>query len=622
MNRTPSWKLGLLVIVLLAGLIYSLPNLFGEDPALQLSTRAPKWDANINQELTAILAKEKIQPKAIELENDQSLLIRFQNTEDQIRSRDVLKQQLGDNTTAALNLAPMTPKWLTWLGAHPMKLGLDLRGGVHFLMEVDLDSVVKRRMEGYLGEFRTELKNQKLRYTSMSSTSDGMTLTTNFPDKATREQAESVLKKLFTHELDIVTSKQDNNDTQLSAKLSQRALQEIRNNTVEQTVVTLRNRVNELGVAEAVVQRQGLNHIVVELPGIQDTARAKDILGKTATLEFLLRDEEADVKSALQGKVPPGSKLYVDRHQRPVVMKKRVILTGESITGAVAGADSRDGRPSVSVHVSGAGLSNWKKATKENRGKDMGVVYIETKITHETVDGQDVKKQKLEETLISVATINEPLGSRFQITGLSAQEAQNLALLLRAGALPATISIVEERTVGPSLGQENIRLGILSIEVGMGLVILAMLVYYTFFGLIANAALLINLILLVAICSLIGVTLTLPGIAGMILTVGMAVDANVLIFERIREELRHGMSVHASIHSGFERALATIIDSNLTTLIVGVILFSVGSGPIKGFAIVLCIGILTSMLTSVTYTRAIVNLLYGNRHVEKLPIGI
>lgn len=621
MNRTPSWKLGLLVVVLLAGLIYSLPNLFGEDPALQLSTRAPKWDASISQDLTNILDKEKIYPKAIELESDQSLLIRFQNTEDQIRSRDLLKQQLGDNVTAALNLAPMTPKWLTWLGAHPMKLGLDLRGGVHFLMEVDLDAVIKRRMEGYLGEFRTELKNQKLRYSSMSAINDGMTLTATFPDKSTRDQAELSLKKLFMTELEVVPSKQENN-TQLSAKLSQKTLQEIRNNTVEQTVITLRNRVNELGVAEAVVQRQGLNHIVVELPGIQDTARAKDILGKTATLEFLLRDEEADVSSALQGKVPPGSKLYIDRHQRPVVMKKRVILTGESITGAVAGADSRDGRPSVSVHVSGAGLSNWKKATKENRGKDMGVVYIETKITHETIDNQDIKKQKLEETLISVATINEPLGSRFQITGLSAHEAQNLALLLRAGALPATISIVEERTVGPSLGQENIRLGVLSIEVGMGLVILAMLIYYTFFGLIANVALLINLILLVAVCSLIGVTLTLPGIAGMILTVGMAVDANVLIFERIREELRHGLSVHASIHSGFERALATIIDSNLTTLIVGIILFSVGSGPIKGFAIVLCLGILTSMLTSVTYTRAIVNLLYGNRHVEKLPIGI
>lgn len=621
MNRTPSWKLGLLVIVLLAGLVYSLPNLFGEDPALQLSTHAPKWDANISEELTNILVKEKIQPKAIELENDQSLLIRFQNTEDQIRSRDLLKQQLDDKITAALNLAPMTPKWLTWLGAQPMKLGLDLRGGVHFLMEVDLDAVIKRRMEGYLGEFRTELKNQKLRYSSMSAVNNGMELTAAFPDKATRDQAESTLKKLFINELEVIPSKQENN-TQLSAKLSQRTLQEIRNNTVEQTVVTLRNRVNELGVAEAVVQRQGLNHIVVELPGIQDTARAKDILGKTATLEFLLRDEEADVSSALQGKVPPGSKLYVDRHQRPVVMKKRVILTGESITGAVAGADSRDGRPSVSVHVSGAGLSNWKKATKENRGKDMGVVYIETKITHETINNEDVKKQKLEETLISVATINEPLGSRFQITGLSAHEAQNLALLLRAGALPATISIVEERTVGPSLGQENIRLGILSIEVGMGLVILVMLIYYTFFGLIANIALLINLILLVAVCSLIGVTLTLPGIAGMILTVGMAVDANVLIFERIREELKHGLSVHASIHSGFERALATIIDSNLTTLIVGIILFSVGSGPIKGFAIVLCLGILTSMLTSVTYTRAIVNLLYGNRHVEKLPIGI
>jgi preprotein translocase subunit SecD len=620
MNRTPSWKLGLLVIVLLAGLIYSLPNLFGEDPALQLSTHAANWQPNISQELTDVLAKANIQPKAIEQESSQNLLIRFKQPEDQIKAQDILKQHFGDGVTAALNLAPMTPKWLTWLGAHPMKLGLDLRGGVHFLMEVDVDSAIKRRMEGYLTEFRTELKNQKLRYTSISSSHDGTELTVSFPDEATRDAAEVGLKKLFTSDLEI-QSKQEIK-TQFSARLTQRLVQEIRNNTVEQTIITLRNRVNELGVAEAVVQRQGLNHIVVELPGIQDTARAQDILGKTATLEFLLKDEDNDLSGALQGKIPPGSKLYYDKYQRPVLMKKRVILTGESITGAVAGADSQEGRPSVSVHVSGAGLSNWKKSTKENRGKAMGVVYIETKTVHETIDGQAVKRQKLEESLISVATINEPLGSRFQITGLSAQEAQNLALLLRAGALPTAISIVEERTVGPSLGQENIRLGILSIEVGMGLVILAMLLYYSVFGILANLALLINLILLVAVCSLIGVTLTLPGIAGMILTVGMAVDANVLIFERIREELRHGLSVQASIHSGFERALATIIDSNLTTLIVGVILFSVGSGPIKGFAIVLCIGILTSMLTSVTYTRAIVNLLYGTRHVEKLPIGM
>lgn len=620
MNRTPSWKLGLLVVVFLAGLIYSLPNLFGEDPALQLSTHIGNWEPSIKSDLTQVLSQVNIQPKAIEQESNQNILIRFKQTEDQIKAQDALKQHFGEKVTAALNLAPMTPKWLTWLGAQPMKLGLDLRGGVHFLMEIDVDSAIKRRLEGYLAEYRTELKNQKVRYTSISPTQDGLGLSLSFPDEAARDVAEAGFKKIFLGELELQPKQESN--TQLVAKLSLRAIQEIRNNTVEQTITTLRNRVNELGVAESVVQRQGLNHVVVELPGIQDTARAQDILGKTATLEFLLRDEDNDVGAALQGKVPPGSKLYYDKHQRPVLMKKRVILTGESITGAVAGTDGREGRPSVNVQISGAGLNNWKKATKENRGKDMGVVYIETKTTHEKVGGQEVKKQKLEETLISVARINEPLGSRFQITGFSAQEAQNLALLLRSGALPTTISIVEERTVGPSLGQENIRLGILSIEVGMGLVVLAMLIYYSFFGLLANIALLINLVLLVAVCSLIGVTLTLPGIAGMILTVGMAVDANVLIFERIREELRLGQSVQTSIHSGFERALATIIDSNLTTLIVGIILFSVGSGPIKGFAIVLCIGILTSMLTSVTYTRAIVNLIYGTRHVEKLPIGI
>jgi preprotein translocase subunit SecD len=408
----------------------------------------------------------------------------------------------------------------------------------------------------------------------------------------------------------------------LNCQIKQSVVQEMRTYTVEQTITTLRNRVNELGVAEAVVQRQGLNHVVVELPGIQDTARAKDILGKTATLEFHLyaKDEAAKVQPG--GLAPAGTKWYYDREGRPLLFKKRVILTGDSITGASVGSDDQSGRPAVLVRVGGTGLSLFKKTTLENIGNAMGVVYIETKTDQSVVDGEVVRTHRTIETLISHATIQSALGSRFQITGLSIVEAQNLALLLRSGALPATISIVEERTVGPSLGQENIRLGVMSIVIGMSLVVVAMLLYYSVFGLIADLALAINVVLLIAILSLIGATLTLPGMAGIVLTVGMAVDANVLIFERIREELRNGMSIQSAIHSGFDRALATIIDANLTTLIVGIILFSVGTGPVKGFAVTLCIGIITSMITAITMTRAMVNIAYGGRDVKKLRIGI
>ncbi len=618
LNKYPTWKYLLLAGMLLLGVIYALPNLFGEDPALQvLPATGYAFKDDVLTDIKAALDDANIPYHNIKRE-DQSILVRFANAQAQIRAKEAIKDKLGDNYIIALNLAPKTPSWLEMIGAQPMKLGLDLRGGVHFLMDVDVDSAVKRRMESVLGDMRNDLRNNKIRYRQVSKINEtGVSI--NFDDQATLDQAFTSLQKHF-NEFDM-TKKMEEGKFQLVCQMKTASLQEIRNYTIEQTMATLRNRVNELGVAEAIVQRQGNNHIVVELPGIQDTARAKDILGKTATLEFHLQAKEESA-NATPNYSPPGTKWYYDRENRPFLLQKRVILTGDSITGAMVGTDDRTGRPAVHVRVGGTGLSVFKKTTLENIGRMMGVVYLETKPVTEKVAGQDLQQDKTQEILISIATIQSALGSQFQITGFTLQEAQDLALLLRAGALPAAVRIVEERIVGPSLGQENIRLGIISIEVGLGLVLLAMLVYYSVFGIIANLALMMNVVFLLAILSAVGATLTLPGMAGIVLTVGMAVDANVLIFERIREELRNGMSSQASIHSGFERALATIIDANVTTLIVGIILFSIGTGPVRGFAVTLCIGILTSMVTAITGTRAMVNLAYGGKMGKRLRIGI
>ncbi|HKY69863.1 MAG TPA: protein translocase subunit SecD [Gammaproteobacteria bacterium] len=620
-NRYPLWKYLVLAIAVISGIIYSLPNLYGEDPAIQISPPpGVPLQATVEESVLKVLNENHINFKSIKKFSEESILVRFHDPKTQLTAKDIVKQTLGDTYTVALNLAPVTPSWLAALGAEPMKLGLDLRGGVHFLLEVDVDSAISRRLEGSMADVRAALREQKLRSAVApvkDKEQDGFRVV--FRDMADRDNAMDFIK---TNQRDLDLMKEDSDDRfGMLAHLSQNAVQEIRNVTVDQTLTTLRNRVNELGVAEAIVQRQGLNHVVVELPGIQDTARAKDLLGKTATLEFLMRDE-SDVSTAVSKKTPAGTKIVYDRQNRPVLLKKRPVLTGESITGAMVGTDSRDGKPSVNVRAGGGGLGTFKKATRENIGKQMAVVYIETKIENELVNGEVTKKIKKSEVVISLATIQSALDSNFQITGLNFHEAQNLAIMLRAGALPAAISIVEERTVGPSLGQENIRLGVISIEVGLGLILVTMLIYYSLFGLIADITLVMNIVLLVAILSLVGATLTLPGIAGIVLTVGMAVDANVLIFERIREELRNGMSSQAAIHSGFERALATIVDSNLTTLIVGVILFSVGTGPVRGFAVTLSIGIVTSMFTAITGTRAMVNLIYGGRSVKRLMVGI
>lgn len=625
-HQYPAWKYALLAVLIIIGLVYAAPNLYGESPAVQILPRTGyAFPANVEETIQHDLQTAHVPYQSIRREGN-TLLVRFADPQSQLKAKELLLDRLGENYIVALNLAPKTPTWLETLGAKPMKLGLDLRGGVHFLINVDVDSAINRRVEAAQGDIRTDLRDEKIRYRQMSKKDTAIVV--GFDDEEGLKAAQNVLQRRYASEFD-VTSKVGEGKFNLVLQLKPTAIQEIRNYTVEQTIGTLRNRVNELGVAEAVVQRQGLNHVVVELPGIQDTARAKDILGKTATLEFHLYANEESGQVKAGAPAPPGTKWYTDKEGQSFLLKKRVILTGESITGASVGSDDRTGRPAVHVRVGGGGLPLFKKATKENIGTMMGVVYVESKPTEPThkqaSDGTPANnafEHHVSETLISLATIQSALGSQFQITGLTIAEAQDLSLLLRSGALPATISIVEERTVGPSLGQENIRLGVISIEVGLALVVIAMLIYYSVFGIIANIALLINVILLVAILSMIGATLTLPGMAGIVLTVGMAVDANVLIFERIREELRNGMSPQGAIHSGFDRALATIIDANLTTLIVGIILFSVGTGPVKGFAVTLCIGILTSMITAITITRAIVNLIYGGRQVKQLRVGI
>ncbi len=602
----PRWKYFLLIGLFLISLIYALPNLYGEDPAVQLSgLQGNKVTLETVEQVKALLKEANIAAKSIAIAQEGTLLVRFSATETQLKAKEVIKQGLKEKYSVALNLAPATPHWLQVLGARPMKLGLDLRGGVHFLMEADIDSVVTRRLESYYREIPKTLREGKIRFSKIARANvDSLKIT--FAKKEERNQALTLLQKSGM-ELTFVTEDKEG-ESLLLGELSLASLKTIRNETLDQTLLTLRNRVNELGIAEALVQRHGNNRIVVELPGIQDTAYARDILGKTATLKFLMEDSEHPIQGILNGHPVIGSKVYFTREGAPVLLKTQPILTGEAINSASTGQD-RDGRPVVNIRL-GGDISLFLKTTLENIKKRMAVVYVE------------IKEGKPVESVISLATIQGPLGSQFQITGFSAVEAREVALLLRAGALPVTLSIIEESIVGPSMGQENITKGIISVVVGLGLVLIFMALYYSVFGIIADIALFANLVLLLALMSLIGATLTLPGIAGIVLTLGMAVDANVLIFERIREELRLGMSPQSSIHRGYEYAFATILDSNLTTLIVGVILFVIGTGPIKGFAVTLCIGILTSLLTAITGSRAIVQLLYGKRSLKRLSVGV
>jgi preprotein translocase subunit SecD len=613
-NSFPIWKNILVIAIFVLGTLYSLPILYGDDPSVQISTQngskiEPGKASQIESEIKAV----GINAKAFEF-NDGRVLARFKNTDDQLKITDLLKDKLGDDLTVAMNLAPATPSWLSAIGADPMYLGLDLRGGVHFLLEVDMDAALKQAEERYTEDLRIALREAKIRYQSVSK--DGgfikLTLKSAEDKAAVFDQLSRNFKGLKVTE----PSEQD----QLWVKMSEADEREIKKNAVAQNMTTLRNRVNELGVAEPVIQQQGENRIVVQLPGVQDTTRAKEILGTTATLEYRLVDEEHDVQQAVQGHVPVNSKLYYDKNKVPVLLEKRVIVTGNQIVDASSGMD-QDGRPAVFITLNGAGAGKMGKLTQVSVGKRMAVVFIENKAETKMVDGQKVRTKATSEKVISVATIQGVFSKRFQTTGLdSPQEARNLALLLRAGALAAPVDIVEERTVGPSLGQDNINKGMLSFVVGFGLVVVFMMVYYKQFGIIANIALVFNVVIILAILSLLQATLTLPGIAGIVLTVGMSVDANVLIFERIREEIRNGTSPQAAIYLGYEKAFATIFDSNITTLLIAVILFAFGTGPVKGFAVTLSIGILSSMFTAITGTRMIVNWLYGNKRLDKISI--
>lgn len=621
LNKYPLWKYLLILAVLVVGTIYSVPNLYPDDPALQISassTERTVTPADV-QRVNAALAQAQLAVKSGDVnESGSRVLIRLMRADDQLPAQEVVRRTLGDDFVVALNLAPTTPQWLRKLGASPMKLGLDLSGGVHFLLAVDMDKAVDARLKVYDNEVKTLLRREKVRYRSMPDQNGALQL--GFTDAADLQQAQSLIRKNYT---DFELTTDTRGDLQvLRLQLTEAKLREIRNYAVTQNLTTVRNRVNELGVAEPLVQRQGADRIVVELPGVQDTAEAKRILGKTANLEFRL---------AATADTPRASTESFEFREpgRPAVpLERNVIITGDQVTDASASFDE-NGRPQVNIRLDGHGGDLINRATRSNVGRSMAVVFIEqrpvTRYTTQTVDGvqKEVAVPGFEEErrIISLATIQSALGNSFRITGLNGSgEASELALLLRAGGLAAPMYFAEERTLGPSLGADNIAKGIDASLWGMLFVSLFLIAIYRFFGLLATIALGFNMILLMALMSILHATLTLPGIAGIVLTMGQAVDANVLIFSRIREEIANGMPIQRAIHEGFSRAFTAILDSNLTTLLVGAILFAMGTGPVKGFAVTMSLGIFTSLFTAIFVTRALVNLIYGGRNVKKLWI--
>ena len=614
LNKYPLWKSLMVLFIVAIGAIYASPNLYPEDPAVQLSgLRGVETTAVTLDTVKSHLDENNISYANIAMEKGQ-VLARFKNTEEQLKARDLLDDIMGEEYSVALNLTPATPSWLASIGGTPMKLGLDLSGGVSFLMEVNMQEAIVKVQKSLVDDFRTGLRGEKIRYRSVKNTNDSINV--QFRNAEDLEKAETFLSK---QNRDLLFVSNEDNLT-LSASMTEQKLKETREYALQQNITIIRNRVNELGVAEPLVQRQGKKHIVIELPGVQDTAKAKEILSATATIEFRLVDTEGDLGAALNGRVPGSSQLLKERNGQPVLLKKRVMLTGDHIVDAGSSFDEYS-RPQVNITLDSAGGNKMSSNTKSNIGKPMATVFIEFKPTDRVDSEGNTIFEKVEE-VISVATIQARLGKTFRITGAGSQaEAHNLALLLRAGALVAPIQIVEERTVGPTLGAENVQLGFQAIMLGFGLVFLFMLIYYRAFGIVANLALGANLVLIIGVMSMIpGAALTLPGMAGIVLTVGMAVDANVLIFERIREEIREGKSIQQSIHQGYDAAFSTIIDANITTLIAALILFAVGTGPIKGFAITLSIGIITSMFTAVVGTRTVVNAVWGGKRLDKLSI--
>ncbi|GHC16403.1 protein translocase subunit SecD [Aidingimonas halophila] len=615
LNRYPLWKYLLILIVIVVGLIYALPNLFPEDPAIQISSAQSDSGLDEGQldEIENALRDDGIDITAIESDGG-SVLIRLASAGDQLNARDIASEILNDDYVVAVNQAESTPDWLASLGAAPMNLGLDLRGGVHFLLEVDMDEALTQRLEVHGSAMRELLRDERIRYRDTEIEDRRISLV--FADEGDRDQARQLIRQEFD-EFDYSTE-DEGRAARLVMTLTDESVDEIQDYAIEQNLTTLRNRVNELGVAEPLVQRQGPNRIVVELPGVQDTAAAKRIVGATAELEFRL-EASPDASDS-------DTETFEFRNEegRSAELSRDVIITGDNVSNANRSFDE-NGRPQVNIDLDGTGGTLMNRATRSNIGSNMAVLFIEHNSEMRTVmeDGEEVEERvnTTERGIISLATIQSALGNSFRITGLeSSTEAEELALLLRSGSLAAPIYFAQERTIGPSLGAENIERGIMSVQIGLLLVVLFMLVRYKVFGIIANLALGINLALLVAAMSILGATLTLPGIAGIVLTLGMAVDANVLIFERIREELRNGMSAQQAIHAGYERAVSSIVDANLTTLLVAVILFSIGTGPVKGFAVTLSLGILTSMFTALLVSRAMVNLSHGGKPLKKLWI--
>lgn len=614
LNRFPLWKNLMVIFVVAIGALYALPNLYGEDPAVQISgTRGQQATTQTLSEVEDLLKQNNLPIKSISFK-DGNILVKFPSTSEQLLAKDQIASKLGTEYSVALNLSPATPKWLADIGGDPMKLGLDLRGGVRFLMQVDMDTALTKLASQREDAIRTDLRKNRIRYKSIVADKDYAT-TIILADSNKMNDVANIIKKDYPQ-----STYTKNSENSLTIGFSEAELTSIREYAVEQNITTLRRRVDELGVAEPVVQRQGLDQIVVELPGIQDTARAKEILGATATLEFHMVNQNVSPSAIAQGLVPSDTEIEKDADGQPIALYKRAILTGSHISDAKAGTDE-NGRAEVNITLDSEGGRIMSDATRNAIGKPMATLYSEYKDSGK----KDAKGQSIlvkSDEVINVATIQARLGSSFRITGIGTPaEAQNLAVLLRSGALIAPIQIVEERTIGPSLGAQNIAQGMDASIWGLALVVLFMVVVYRKFGLIADIALVVNIILLVGLMSLLpGATLSMPGIAGIVLAVGMSVDANVLIFERIKEEIRNGRSIQQAIHEGYSGAFSSIFDANLTTILTALILYAIGTGPVKGFALTLSLGVAISMFTAITGTRAIVNFLYGGKRIDKLSI--
>ena len=609
MNRYPLWKYLLIAAAVVIGFLYTLPNFYGEVPAVQVSPLRSnlKADAALMAKIEEALKKASLEPTGMAMDAN-SVKTRFAGTEDQLKAKDALQTALGDDYVVALNLLSRSPQWLTSIGALPMYLGLDLRGGVHFLMQVDMKAALSKKLDAYTNDIRGMLREQRLQYSGLAR--EGQSISVRFRESALREKALARISKDMP-DLELKTS-EEGGEFRINGSLRIEAQRKTQEFALQQNITTLRNRVNELGVAEPIIQQQGTDRVVVQLPGVQDTAKAKDILGRTATLEVRMVEEEkmdpGTLQQAKAGQLPFGTELYYERNGQPVLVKKQVVLTGERINDAQPGFDGQSGEPAVHINLDGTGARIFQQVTRESVGKRMAILLFER--------GKG-------EVVTAPVIRSEIGGGRVQISGrMTTQEAKDVSLLLRAGALAAPMEIIEERTIGPSLGAENIQTGFHSMWLGFGAIAVFMVLYYMLMGAISVVALGANLLFLIALLSMLQATLTLPGIAAIALALGMAIDANVLINERIREELRNGMTPQAALHAGYERAWATILDSNVTTLIAGIALFAFGSGPVRGFAVVHCLGILTSMFSAVMFSRGIVNLYYGGRRkLDRISIG-